>query len=91
MSPLDLTLSDTRWQEVKNLRMQRPPAPHKHEAKAVLHPPVPTRRVTWPRRGFAFDDFATMRGRQAHVETRTIKCLTPLGDDLQKVIMPACL
>ncbi len=81
----DLTLSDTRWQEVKTSACNALQQPHKHEAKAVLtHQFHEASDVAKTR--FAFDDFATIEDDKLTLKRDDKIALPPSVTTLQKVI-----
>jgi TnpA family transposase len=81
----DLTLSDTRWQEVKTSACDALQQPHKHEAKAVLTHQFHEASALAKTR-FAFDDFATIEDGKLKLKRDDKIALPPAVTALQKVI-----
>ena len=81
----DLTLSDTRWQEVKTSACDDLQQPHKHEAKAVLTQQFHEASDLAKQR-FACDDFAAIEDGKLKLKRDDRIAVPPAVTTLQKVI-----
>jgi TnpA family transposase len=81
----DLTLSETRWQEVRTVAFTELQQPQKHEAKAVI-----TRQFheasDLAKKRFEFDDFAEIQDGKLKLKRYDKIALPPSVTTLQKVI-----
>jgi TnpA family transposase len=81
----DLTLSETRWQEVRTSAFDDLQQPHKHEVKAVLTQQFHEASDLAKQR-FAFDDFAEIQDGKLKLKRYDKIALPPAVTTLQKVI-----
>jgi TnpA family transposase len=81
----DLTLSETRWQEVKTSACNDLQQPQQHEAKAVLTQQF-HEASDLARQRFAFDDFAAIEDGKLKLKRDDKIALPPSVTTLQKVI-----
>jgi TnpA family transposase len=81
----DLTLSETRWQEVRTSAFDDLQQPQKHEAKAVLTQQFHEASDLAKKR-FAFDDFAEIQDGKLKLKRYDKIALPPSVPILQKVI-----
>ena len=81
----DLTLSDTRWQEVKTSACDTLQQPHKQEVKAVLTQQFHEASALAKQR-FACDDFATIEDGKLKLKRDDKIIVPPAVTTLQKVI-----
>jgi len=81
----DLTLSETRWQEVRNSSFDDLQQPQKHEAKAVLTHQF-HKASDLAKKRFAFDDFAAIEDGKLKLKRYDKIALPPSVTTLQKVI-----
>ena len=81
----DLTLSETRWQEMKTSAFSELQQPQKHEAKAVLTQQFHEASDLAEKR-FEFDDFAEIQDGKLKLKRYDKIALLPSVTTLQKVI-----
>lgn len=81
----DLTLSETRWQQMRTSSFDDLQQPHKHEVKAVLTQQFHEASDVAKQR-FAFDDFAAIQDGKLKLQRYDKIVLPPSVTTLQKVI-----
>jgi TnpA family transposase len=81
----DLTLSETRWQEVRTTAFADLQQPHKHEAKVVLTQQFHEASELAKKR-FEFDDFAEIQDGKLKLKRYDKIAVPPSVTTLQKVI-----